>query len=316
MISGRPRGTSHSRRAAPARAGFTLIELMIVVSIIALLAALITPAVQAAFLRAKIARVSSEITGLDQGIAQFKAKFHHNPPSFVILSEAKKSDGGWTDAGSRDTMIKLFGPSFDFEVERDFDGDGNRTPENPTGNTTFKTFVLTGDECLVFFLGGMPAKDGSGKFTLTGFSQSKINPFKRGGTNRLQFYNDWVFNRLSDRDSDGMPEYYDEFNDPAKGYTTPYLYLSTMRTSTYQVWPDLDKDGDTSTTSDPLIASFYYQSSNAQQSAWRKGSFQIISPGEDHNYGNGGHWKQGDSSSLANADLDNQTNFSGGVLQQ
>src|SRR5258708_2278346 len=67
------------------RTGFTLVEMMVVVVIIAILAGLILPAIQAARIRANEARVVSEISGLASGIAAFKAKYGVEPPSQFVL---------------------------------------------------------------------------------------------------------------------------------------------------------------------------------------------------------------------------------------
>jgi hypothetical protein len=53
-------------------------------------------------------------------------------------------------------------------------------------------------------------------------------------------------------------------------------------------------------------------------SPWNASSYQIISPGADHNYGLGGEYEQGDSSGLLIGarigERDNITNFSSGTL--
>jgi len=282
------RSGAHVRKHTPQR-GFTLIELLMVISIIAILVALITPAVQSAFRTAKIGRVSAELTGLDAAANQFKARYGVNPPSFIVLDE---SGSNWPEQSKR-VLRRIYGLEFDFSIQRDFNGDG----DEDDGRIT-----LTGDECLVFFLGGMPSRQG-GNFVLTGFSHSKANPFKRGGQRRISFFNDWDVSRLSDRDDDGMPSYYDMFNLPGEG-GRPYLYLSTTKNGTYDI-SDVGWSG---------MGSVYLQGS--ANTPWKKDGVQIISPGPDNAYGNGGRWVIDDSSSLALPDLDNITNFSGGQLEQ
>ena len=88
-----------SRSAAGPRAGFTLVELVIVIAIIGILAALITPAVMRAFGSARDAKVKVEITQLASAIAAFKATYGMDPPSRIVLFEAP-ADGA--DSGGND----------------------------------------------------------------------------------------------------------------------------------------------------------------------------------------------------------------------
>jgi prepilin-type N-terminal cleavage/methylation domain-containing protein len=72
-----PRSTLHAPR--PARA-FTLIELLIVISVIALLAALTFPAVRGAKLSVMRARARSEMTQVETAIERYKDKLGYYPP--------------------------------------------------------------------------------------------------------------------------------------------------------------------------------------------------------------------------------------------
>ena len=66
------------------RAGFTLVELMVVIAIIALLAALITPAVIGARTSARNAAIKAEIDMLHMAIMNYKNEYGSFPPCFAI----------------------------------------------------------------------------------------------------------------------------------------------------------------------------------------------------------------------------------------
>src|ERR1017187_9967465 len=70
--------TFHASRFTPR--AFTLIELLIVVSVIALLAALTFPAVRAARLSVMRARARSEMTQIETAIERYKDKLGYYPP--------------------------------------------------------------------------------------------------------------------------------------------------------------------------------------------------------------------------------------------
>ena len=67
MLARQPRTEIHE----PKRSGFTLIEVLIVIVIIGILAALILPAVNRARMRAQIARVQSELESIKASITDF-----------------------------------------------------------------------------------------------------------------------------------------------------------------------------------------------------------------------------------------------------
>ncbi|GAB4155539.1 MAG: hypothetical protein Tsb009_32310 [Planctomycetaceae bacterium] len=274
-----------TRTASHNRVAFTLLELLIVISIIALLAALLTPALYAVFTRTKEARVRAEITGLENALNDFKGHYKTDyPPSSIKLYENK---AGWdSDPAARKAIRRIFGLEFNFNTPRAWIGGG------ATGRT------LNGSECLVFFLGGRPQLSGS-TWILHGFSKSKADPFKLGGSNRIQFFTEFAPDRLSDNDGDGFPEYNDIFNEPSR--QRPYLYASTTRTGAY-VAGDLAPSG---------MTSVYHQGSASNP--WKKGAFQIISPGQDHSYGTGGSYTEEDGAPR-NGERDNLTNFASGVL--
>jgi general secretion pathway protein G len=78
------------------RIGFTLVELLVVITIIGVLIALLVPVVFATVGRANDARVAAEINTLAGALASFKNKFQEYPPSRIMLVE----DGGFDIAAN------------------------------------------------------------------------------------------------------------------------------------------------------------------------------------------------------------------------
>ena len=285
------------------RFGFTLLELLIVIVVISVLAALILPAINSSRSTVRVAEVKNEISALERGIADFKARFGVEPPSHLVLYE---SPSGWNTNNtltreSKATLKRLW-PQFDFTIARDINGNSNTTD----------TLNLTGAECLTFFLGGVFRPDSSdpNKGIVVGFSKNPANPLSvpssTGATREGPFFK---FNpgRFVDVDSDGMKEYVDTLS----GQTSPYIYLSSNDGRGYVL-------SDGTIASGQGIASPYTQSSSANAPAWNAKSFQIISPGMDAEYGTGGVF---DKSTATNdlvgnreTERDNITNFHRGTL--
>lgn len=306
--------TDHTPRTTD-KSGFTLVELIIVVMIIAILAGLLLPALAGARRTAQIARVSTEIKALEASLADFKASYGIYPPSSITLSE---SPTGWTAANM--TRIRQIWPRFDFTISRDINGDGDMTD----------TFNLTAGECLVFFLGGifdpsvtMTTGSGTQYGAPSGFSKNPANPFARGGGSRLGPFFQFDIGRLMDLpepsfpSGDGMPE----FKDPLPSQQLPYLYLSGY-----------DGTGYLSSEIPSTMTGGAYQQSNLPATAtrrvyWNAKSFQIISPGYDGSqgsstdftpYGLGGYYRLEEAENLLTGarkfEQDNITNFSSGTL--
>jgi prepilin-type N-terminal cleavage/methylation domain-containing protein len=312
------------------RAGFTLIELLMVIIVIAILAALILPALSSARTRVRQAEVRSEISQIENAIGAFKTRFGMEPPSRIALWEDPSANNGWNsstpsaDAIASAALLRQLWPQYDFTSTNDLNGNSS-TGDGP--------FILNEAECLTFFLGGLPSNTVSGGttiFTLSGFSKNPAFPFLAGGNREGPFY-EFKGNRLIDGvigSAIGFPEYKDSF----PGQQNPILYFSTYDGAGYRE----PLVGVSNAEFGTNMALAYRQGAVVTAMPFKSKSCQIISPGQDAKYGFGGPYAPGtstplppwQSSSVPNwggtsltistsdrdVERDNITNFSNGVL--
>ena len=245
------------RRKSPSRAAFTLVEVLIAILIIGILMALLVPTVAGALRRGREAQVSAELNNLATALASFKNTYGDYPPSRVVLCEAGYNNSGLTSAqlsaaagplspSGNDTDLTLnqliqrsrlylrkFWPRVDF--------DNGTIPFNFNSNSsTTEVLVLSGAECLTFFLGGIPTNDGAGRITgVSGFSKLPTNPFmplnpvtNPASANRTVPNFEFNAGRLVDLDNDGIPSYLDPL-DVTPGNRRAYAYFSAYGTNAY-----------------------------------------------------------------------------------
>ncbi|MFO0889274.1 MAG: prepilin-type N-terminal cleavage/methylation domain-containing protein [Isosphaeraceae bacterium] len=202
MIRSRSNASPRPRRR---RAGFTLVELLVVILILAVLIALLVPTVGGALRSAKNAAVGAEINQLAQALNSFKAKYGDYPPSRILLVENGNYGvvGSPLPLGPGDISVgqlaqrslaalrKFFpkvtlstsGPVFASGSLRWYDFNGNGVPDGP--------YILQGHQCLVFFLGGIPSAPTSEGISMTGFGKDPANPF----TNSITGHSNYSGNR-------------------------------------------------------------------------------------------------------------------------
>jgi prepilin-type N-terminal cleavage/methylation domain-containing protein len=280
------------------RQGFTLVELLIVIAIIGLLVSLISAAVYKALGVSTRVRNQQEISQLAVAVESFKQKFGIYPPSRIILCEQLALYYANNNPGSNQYKSQLHQDSLNFLQQIwprlnwnyqnkpglgsrwtgiDWNGDGQFTPGE---------FLLEGDQCLVFFLGGIPGKGPSGPFC-TGFSTNPENPAYHTvatGTEVVPPFFEFQSSRLVVLPNKARSPSHYSYKDTYG--MTPYAYFSSYKTrngynrfaliggkpssdcATLGVWP----------YAEALSPSPRYQNPN---------TFQIISAGPDGQFGKG-----------------------------
>lgn len=179
------------------RGGFTLVEMIVVIAIIAVLAALITPAVMKYLGKGPQITTAAEISNLDTALQNFQNTMKvRTIPSKIKLCEmygdynlALNPAGqpvSQIDVDSVAYLTQLFPHILDVIPNppannltlviwrtNGIDWNGDRAIGNNAAN---RTFILEGDQCLVFFLGGIPLPGPPGG--CRGFSTDPRDPAK------------------------------------------------------------------------------------------------------------------------------------------
>ncbi len=163
------------RRSGVRRGAFTLIELLVMIAILLVLMALVTASTTRVLRSATEARARDEIGRLADAVEAFKMRYHRYPPSKIRLRELGGYDFPVTISGLRDPLdefsaeyLRALFTNINLDAGHDWNGDGQ------IGGV----IDLEGDECLVYFLGGLPQRAASGEVLLTGFNPDKANPTK------------------------------------------------------------------------------------------------------------------------------------------
>lgn len=315
------------RIPGPRRAAFTMIELLVVILIIAVLAAILLPAVGKVRTAAKRTTAISEIAQMSNGIAAFKTKYRVNfIPSTIVLRERMDY---FTDNTNDPTGVERASLSYLKQVwlhlpsppssgvspfpvgttpgVNGIDWNGNNTIDG--NGTNSPRWQLEGDQCLVFFLGGIGANGGfSSNPTNPAAVQGRAAPFFEFPASRLST----AFNTNLAAKA-GFPSFIDQWN------SVPYVYYSA-RNGTKNAYSTTDcatvMSVDATLIGDSGVANFApYKDQTG--SFLQPTGFQIISAGQNKSFGYGSStgalWSPGyyDQES---ADGDNLTNFHAGPL--
>lgn len=327
----------------PPRHGFTLVEMLAVVVIIAILASLITAAAIAARRKAKIAVINMEINQLDMAVKAYKEKFGDYPPDFWGVNHTNATIQANARAAILRHLRKAF-PRYTLTGTATQQWDQFRLDvKKATGNTSDGTGglnidTLTPAAAMTFCLGGIPSRSPCST-KLLGFSANPSNPFYPydGTGSRLPSLFEFDEARLlvQYNTSTGYPTIWPMYApDISSGNNAPYVYFRARRDSITGRQEYGTVSGTTFTpfslqlsttnicvpyhvsdTDDPTILSV---SANVRK--WNNPrTFQIISAGMDGMFSHPASLllfrHAGSGSYFSGGDYDNQTNFCKGTLE-
>jgi prepilin-type N-terminal cleavage/methylation domain-containing protein len=287
------------------RAGYTLVELLVVMLIIAILVSLVTGAVMKGIVMASETQTRAEIGNLETAIGSFLTDFNVDYiPSYLVLREDWQYNPARPDhAATVAYLQKMFGKSFNPSLPI-YDWNGNGIP-GEQGD-----FTLQGQHCLVFLLGGISTP--AAPFSCQGFSTNPANPSTQlvTGEKRRGPYFPFQSIRLM-RDPNNR---FLVYKDPWKT-DQPYAFFSSYKTLNGYFMgppyrPGLTFPGDCPSLQ---VAPYFRMSGTTTVVFENNQSYQIISAGRDGVFGPGGTWDPVTgvhNATAAGGGEDDQSNFS------
>jgi prepilin-type N-terminal cleavage/methylation domain-containing protein len=285
-------------RARSMRAAFTLVELLVVITIIAILVGLTTAAITRVKIMADRTKVAAEIAQLSNAVASFKQdRAVTFIPSKILLREDGNYNMGNPQEAFSATYLRQVWPQLRFPI----DWNNNGSLDGP--------WLLEGDQCLVFFLGGIGGTQG--------FASNPQNPVPAASNTNTKTYFEFPAARLMSNTNPAGQNGFPSFSDPFK---VPYAYFSTngvkngynagdCTTLMNTIFP-----ASSATATSPNFIPYR----DTGTSFFRPTGFQIVSAGYDNVFGIGSAGgvvlTAGTYDASSSPDADNLTNFNQGVL--
>jgi len=313
------------------RTAFTLVEMIVVMAIIGVLAAILIPTLRAAMVRAKVTAIAGDLANLDAALNQFKEKYGDYPPDIsdrnVLSRHVQKA---WPRITANEMRIFL------------------AIAYHRGGNISGPQWEIDQAEALVFWLGGF-SEDPQHPFTgpggpLSGGERNQDNayfPFDTSrlteSTNILTYSVDFIdvggnrqtFN-FNARESTDDATLHGLENDPfpvclTRGTDLPVVYLDAHNylNSEYPMHGTLYQGSMIPGHAHAYLSDRKLLNANAGFEWINPHSYQLITAGLDEDFGvdvfdnnNNFMFKRYASGTYYVAgDRDNVTNFSGGTLE-
>ncbi|MGO8690389.1 MAG: type II secretion system protein [Thermoguttaceae bacterium] len=281
-----------------ARPGFTLVELLVVITIIAVLTGLITAAAIMARKTAMSARMKIETSQMDQALNAFKEQFGADPPDGTNLAALQQF---LANAFPRQTAVNPSNISL---------------PWTPPGCSV----ALSPSTALSIWLGGLQYTSGNAPTGYSanqpaGFSNNPLNPFDNNASRTGPFFN-FDTSRLTNGTAGTTGYVYF----PNNGLSANSGASSTAPNSPYYYY--CAQNGTYTTTgSGPQPYMFNASApgfANLGGTYVNPNSFQILCPGLDGVYGTSNLYPPtfGGSSPASASQLDDITNFIKGATMK
>lgn len=164
-----------SRFPRPRRSAFTLIELIVVLLIILILVGLLSSAAFKAMEKISVVGTSTDIAQMSLALQHFQTDFGLSdpPPSRLVLMEIFPYGG---DPATINFLAKAFGKNLGQSLVAGGLPQLMNWAGLPGGPTGTGVYILEGEQCLVFYLGGIPQLQPNGLYQPLGFSANNINP--------------------------------------------------------------------------------------------------------------------------------------------
>jgi prepilin-type N-terminal cleavage/methylation domain-containing protein len=219
----------YHRTSSRGRAGFTLVEALVVVAILAILFGMTTAAVMQALTKAEDARVLIEIKQLEAAIAAWKSEYSASflPSTMALRKNLYFDTTDRLQARSKEVLSQLY-PRMQFPSTNDSTIRINWT----TSGNAQTLLQLDPAECFVFFLGGR--FNGIG---LDGWSKHPTDPWNGAGTRVKPFF-EFSPERIKVRPGREFPVFLDPYREKGSNQAQPYIYFTSYKSG--NDYSDLD----------------------------------------------------------------------------